>query len=391
MARPSSITVLNVEDYTASREATSELLRNEGFDVVEATTGSEAIEVASVVRPQLILLDVKLPDMNGHEVCRRIKSDPVTSLIPILEISGAFPGGRDKVRGLENGADAYLVKPIESRELIATIRALLRIEQAAREAAEAASVANDEFLAVVSHELRTPLASMLGWAGLLKEKKLDETMMDRAIETIERSARAQQKIIEDILDSSRISNGTLRLEERLADLPAIIDAAIDTVRPGAEKKNIEIKTCYESPNQRIFCDPDRLQQIVCNLLSNAVKFTPATGRITVRITDKQDQVRIEVTDTGPGISPEVLPFIFDRFRQGDHSRDKRRGGLGLGLSIVRELVELHGGTVTATSHGDGLGSTFAVDLPQRKTGHKSATDWEDWECGDMSPLFARVE
>ncbi len=239
MARPSSITVLNVEDYAASREATSELLRIEGFDVVEATTGSEAIEAASVVRPQLILLDVKLPDMNGHEVCRRIKSDPVTSLIPILEISGAFPEGRDRVRGLENGADAYLVKPIESRELIATIRALLRIEQAAREAAEAASIVNDEFLAVVSHELRTPLASMLGWAGLLKEKKLDETMKERAIETIERSARAQQKIIEDILDSSRISNGTLRLEERQADLAPIIDAAIDTVRPGAEKKSIE--------------------------------------------------------------------------------------------------------------------------------------------------------
>ena len=200
----SGISVLNVEDYAASREATTELLRAEGFDVVEASSGRDAIESVSRFHPQLVLLDVKLPDMSGHEVCRRIKSDPLTSSTPILEISGAE--GHDKVHGLENGADGYLVKPIEPRELIATIRALLRMEQTTREAARAASIAKDEFLAVVSHELRTPLASMLGWASLLKEKKLDASMSARAIDTIERSARAQQKIIEDLLDASRYLN-----------------------------------------------------------------------------------------------------------------------------------------------------------------------------------------
>jgi two-component system, sensor histidine kinase len=371
VASASGISVLNVEDYAASREATTELLRDEGFDVVEASSGRDAIEAVSRLHPQLVLLDVRLPDMSGHEVCRRIKSDPLTSSTPILEISGAFSEGRDKVHGLENGADAYLVKPIEPRELVATIRALLRMEQTTREAAQAASIAKDEFLAVVSHELRTPLASMLGWACLLKEKKLDETMIARAIDTIERSARAQQKIIEDLLDASRISTGMLCLDKRQVALAPLIDAAIDTLQPLARTKAIEIKARYESPGERVFCDPDRLQQVVCNLLSNAVKFTPPNGRITVRVEACEDQVRIDVTDTGPGISPELLPFIFERFRQGDLSVDKRKCGLGLGLSIARELVELHGGRLIAQNNGDRLGSTFTVILPQ-STGHQNA-------------------
>ena len=368
MTSASGISVLNVEDYATSREATTELLRAEGFDVVEASSGRDAIEAVSRFHPQLVLLDVKLPDMSGHEVCRRIKSDPLTSSTPILEISGAF-SGHDKVHGLENGADGYLVKPIEPRELIATIRALLRMEQTTREAAQAASIAKDEFLAVVSHELRTPLASMLGWASLLKEKKLDESMSARAIDTIERSARAQQKIIEDLLDASRISTGMLRLDKRQVALAPLIDAAIDTVQPAAGTKAIEIKASYGPSGQKISCDPDRLQQVVCNLLSNAVKFTPQNGRIAVRAEACEDHVRIDVTDTGPGISPELLPVIFERFRQGDLSVDKRKCGLGLGLSIARELVELHDGSLTAKSNGNGLGSTFSVILPQEAEHH----------------------
>ena len=368
VASASGISVLNVEDYAASREATTELLRGEGFDVIEASSGRDAIEAVSLLHPQLVLLDVKLPDISGHEVCRRIKSDPLTSSTPILEISGAFPEGHDKVHGLENGADGYLVKPIEPRELIATIRALLRMEQTTREAARATSIAKDEFLAVVSHELRTPLASMLGWASLLKEKKLDETMSARAIDTIERSARAQQKIIEDLLDASRISTGMLRLDKRHVALAPLMDAAIDTVQPAARTKSIEIKALFVRPGERLYCDPDRLQQVVCNLLSNAVKFTPPHGRIAVRVDACEDHVRIDVTDTGPGISPELLPVIFERFRQGDLSVDKQKCGLGLGLSIARELVELHDGNLTAKSH-DGLGSTFSVILPQKAEGN----------------------
>lgn len=496
----SKIKIVSVEDYPTSREATSELLRLSGFDVFEAATGREALELVADVRPQLVLLDVKLPDISGHEVCRRLKAAYPT--MPILQISASFVSGEDKVRGLESGADGYLVKPVEPEELIATIKALLRMreaeegrreseqryellfessslptwicdiesfeilavnqaavkqygysreeflamsirdirpvedipaieeylskipgavpnasewrhkkkdgtiieveviwheliyrgrhaalvlanditdrkraeeerkqlldkEQKAREEAESANRAKDAFLATVSHELRAPLNAMLGWAQILRTTRVDEATLTHAIEIIERSARTQSRLIEDLLDTARIESGKLRLDIQPVDLTSLIENAVEGLRPAAEAKQIETQVMLNAGREVITGDPDRLQQIVWNLLSNAIKFTPKGGRVEVRLERADPHVRITVSDTGKGISPEYLPFIFDRFLQADNSSTRRYTGLGLGLSLVRHLVELHGGTVYARSPGEGLGSSFIIDLPMR--------------------------
>lgn len=496
----SQIKIVNVEDYAPSREASSELLRLEGFAVFEAATGSEALELVAQVRPQLVLLDVKLPDISGHEVCRRLKADDPT--IPILQISASLASGEERVRGLESGADAYLVKPVEPEELIATIKALLRMreaeearretekryellfessslptwicdlesfeflavnqaairqygysreeflamsiwdiqpaenvpaiegyvtkipdavpnasewrhtkrdgtiievevirhellyrgrraalvlanditdrkraeqereqlldqEQKAREEAETANRAKDEFLATVSHELRAPLNAMLGWAQILRSTRVDDKTLARAIEIIERSARTQSRLIEDLLDTARIVSGKLRLDIQPVDLTSLIENAVDVLRPASEAKQIDIQLLLNAGREVITGDPDRLQQVVWNLLSNAIKFTPKGGGVEVHLERADPHVRITVSDTGKGISAEYLPFIFDRFHQADSSSTRRSTGLGLGLSLVRHLVELHGGTVYAKSTGEGQGASFIINLPLR--------------------------
>ncbi len=498
----SDITILNVEDYAASREATSELLRREGFAVIEAATGAEALQLVKTVQLQLVLLDVKLPDISGHEVCRQIKADYATALIPVLQISAAYVTGQDRVRGLESGADAYLMKPVEAEELIATIKALLRMreaeearretearyqllfegnslptlifdletlrflainhaavrhygfsreeflsmtirdlrpsedtlamedfvssglntipnaaqwkhlkrdgtileveivwhelifrgrhsllllakdvteskrveaereellgkEQRAREEAQAANRAKDEFLAVVSHELRAPLNAMLGWARILRSTRVDDATLSHAIEIIERSARTQSKLIEDLLDTARIVTGKLRLDIQPVELRRVIESAAQVLHPAAEAKGIDIRLAFDVEREVITGDADRLQQIVWNLLSNAIKFTPNGGQVEVLLQRADPHVRLTVTDTGKGISPGYMPYIFDRFHQADSSSTRRHGGIGLGLSLVRHLVELHGGTVYAESDGEGRGATFTVNLPLR--------------------------
>ncbi|MEK6324187.1 MAG: response regulator [Acidobacteriota bacterium] len=498
----SQIKIVNVEDHPSSREATSEILRLEGFAVFEAATGIEALKIVADVKPQLVLLDVKLPDINGHEVCRRLKADYATASIPILQISASYVTHEDRGRGLESGADAYLVKPVEPDELIATVKALLRMrdaeearretehryqllfessslptwicdletlaflevnqaavnqygysreefltmtirdirpsedvalmegyvskiphavpnalewrhkkkdgtiietevfwhellyrrqhallvsanditerkraeaererllsqEQAAREQAEAASRAKDEFLAMVSHELRAPLNAMLGWAQILRSTKVDESTMTHAVEIIERSARTQSRLIEDLLDTARIVSGKLRLDIKPVDLTSVVENAVEVLRPAAEGKGIAVRLNLNAARKVITGDADRLQQIVSNLLSNAIKFTPRDGRVELNLERADPHMRITVSDTGKGITPEYLPFIFDRFHQAEGTSTRRHTGLGLGLSLVRHLVELHGGAVYAQSPGEGKGSTFTVNLPLR--------------------------
>jgi len=243
------------------------------------------------------------------------------------------------------------------------IARLLAEEQAARTQAEEASRFKDEFLATVSHELRTPLNSMLGWLHLLRQGKLDAKSAANAIETIHRNAKAQIQLIEDILDVSRIITGKLRLDVRPVDLIAVIQAALDIVRPAAEAKEIEINAILDPVAGLSRGDPNRLQQVVWNLLSNAVKFTPIGGRVAVRLEHAGNSATITVSDTGQGISADFLPHVFERFRQGDASTRRVHSGLGLGLAIVRHLVELHGGSVGAYSAGVGRGSSFTVTLP----------------------------
>jgi len=257
------------------------------------------------------------------------------------------------------------------REAEAERLRLLAREQAARAEAEQANRLKDEFLATVSHELRTPLGPIIAWADLLGEDALGPDEVQEALAAIRRNARIQLRLIEDLLDVSRITSGNLRMQVATIDLPAVIDAALESVRLAAEAKSIRLTTRYDGATAPISGDATRLQQILWNLLSNAIKFTPPGGAVEVAVRPAGARVVIEVQDTGEGIDAEFLPYVFERFRQGDGSATRARGGLGLGLSIVRHLVELHGGRVRAESAGPAQGSTFAVELPVASGGRPS--------------------
>jgi len=238
----------------------------------------------------------------------------------------------------------------------------LEREQKARREVEAASYMKDEFLMTVSHELRTPLTAIYGWARVLATREMPRDEQVRAFAAIERNSYAQTRLIDDLLDVSRAISGKLRLEPGSLDVEEVVRAAVETLNPALAAKNLHFEATYEPGLPSIVADPDRLQQIVWNLLSNAIKFTPEGGTVGLRVAGVESAVEIAVTDSGAGIAPDFLPHVFERFRQGDTGTRRRYGGLGLGLAIVRHLVELHGGTVTAESPGEGLGSTFRVRL-----------------------------
>jgi signal transduction histidine kinase len=495
------ITLLNVDDYAPGLYARSRTLRQAGFNVLDAGSGAEALRLAAIHRPALALLDVNMPDMNGLEVCRRLKTDADTAAVLVLHISATATRGSDRLQALEYGADLYLIEPVEPEELVATVRALLRLretetalrerdrqlqailehtpvilfmktadgryllvnreyerladrpvaelrgrrdvdlfdravasflgaheqeallnrqpiefeaplglgaadrvyhqlkfpvydaagrayaictiatditqrklaegeyqalltrEQTARREAESANRAKDDFLATLSHELRTPISAILGWTQVLTTGQRDEETLRRALESIERNSRQQVQLIDDLLDLSRIVAGKLRLDLRVVDLGPVLQAALDTVQPAAQAKEIQITSHLDPGASVVMGDPDRLQQIFWNLLSNAVKFTPRGGRVEVRLEEVDSWAKIHVIDNGAGIAGELLPRIFDRFRQADATTSRVHGGLGLGLAIVRHLVELQGGTVSASSPGPDRGSTFTVMLP----------------------------
>jgi len=260
------------------------------------------------------------------------------------------------------GVGSQVGQFIERMRIAGERQVLLEREQAARRDAEAANRAKDEFLATLSHELRTPLNAIVGWAHLLKTGQLDEAQTARAVEVIDRNAKSQSQIVADVLDVSRIVMGKLRLEVRPIDLRTVVEEALDTLRPAAAAKDIQLQTTIEAAG-RVSGDPDRLQQVIWNLVSNAIKFTPNGGRVRVAVRRSGGQAEVVVEDSGVGIHPEFLPHVFERFRQSDSSSTRAHGGLGLGLALVRHLVELHGGTVAARSEGEGKGASFTVRLP----------------------------
>src|SRR5215813_10656369 len=279
--------------------------------------------------------------------------------MPIDDSGAPIKGAEGKVIGA-----VLIFRDITERRLAEEERStLLASERAAREKVEAASRSKDEFVAMISHEIRSPLNSILGWAQMLRRGKFDQAETERATEIIERNARAQSQLIEDLLDISRVITGKLTLNVRSVELAQIIEAAMDSIRPAAEAKSIQLRARLESRGSPVSGDPNRLQQIVWNLLSNAVKFTPRHGRVDVSLRRVDSHLQITVSDSGAGISPEFLPFVFDRFSQANTTSERKYGGLGLGLAIVRHLVELHGGTVRADSPGEGKGATFTVTLP----------------------------
>jgi PAS domain S-box-containing protein len=245
-------------------------------------------------------------------------------------------------------------------------KVLLESERQARAEAERTSQMKDEFLATLSHELRTPLSAILGWAQVLRRGSRDGADLQRGLQTIERNARAQAQLIEDLLDMSRITSGKVLLDMQLLNPAGVIDAAIETVRPAAEAKNIRVGRLFDPNPGLIAGDPGRLQQVIWNLLSNAIKFTPKEGEVRVRLARRDANVEITVSDTGIGIKPEFITHVFERFRQADASTTRSHGGLGLGLSIVKHLVEQHGGTVRVESRGEGLGANFTIELPAAK-------------------------
>lgn len=383
MPDKSQVLLLNVDDHDAGRYAKTRILRSAGFTVIEAGRGDEALRLVRERKPDVVLLDVKLPDMSGIDVCRQIKSSSETSSTLVIQNSASFVGAADRVKGLEGGADSYLTAPIDPGVLVATVGAMLRLsaaerglrlteeklrllveqERAARELAERADKSKDEFVATLSHELRTPLTAILGWVSILRPKVDDAELVAKGLEVIERNGRAQLQLVEDLLDMSRILSGRLRLEVQVVDIVRVIENAIASVQVGADAKEIRLERTLTPPAAAITGDPARIQQIVWNLLTNALKFTPRGGMIQVRLRGSETQYEVSVTDNGAGIDPAFLPVIFERFRQADSTITRRHGGLGIGLSVVKSLAELHGGTVRAQSPGLGQGATFTLELP----------------------------
>ena len=308
---------------------------------------------------------------------------PVASYlaVPVVSRSGEVLGGLffgHPEPGIFTERDEMTVVGLASQAAIAMDNARLYegVKKARREAehaavenerlyrqAEESSRLKEEFLATISHELRTPLSAILGWARMLRLGQLSPENMTKALDTIERNARAQAQLVDDLLDVSRIITGKLRMDVRPADPNSFIDAAVESVRPAAEAKGVRVQKVVDTGPISIPGDPVRLQQVVWNLLSNAIKFTPRGGRVQIRSERVNSHLEIVVSDTGQGISPDFLPHVFDRFRQADQKTSRQHGGMGLGLAIVRHLVELHGGTVRAASPGEGKGATFTVMLP----------------------------
>ena len=261
------------------------------------------------------------------------------------------------VRLIEFVIVALLITFLNDRRRKAQQRA-----EIAQQEAETANRAKDEFLGTISHELRTPLTAVLGWTEVLLSEQSDRTLSARGLKAIYRSARKQSRLIEDLLDVSRMNAGQLHLEVNSVDLANVIEAAVDVVCPALDAKGLKLRTHIQGVARSVFGDERRLQQAIWNLLSNAVKFTPEGGTIEIRLEDVASYARVVVKDTGQGIGPELLPHVFERFRQGDQS-GLRQGGLGLGLAIARQLVELHGGTIEAKSNGEGEGAEFIIQLP----------------------------
>jgi PAS domain S-box-containing protein len=288
------------------------------------------------------------------------------TISPIKDASGHIVGASKIARDItaQKLADAALREAQNAAEAVNAEKArLLNSERLARAEAERASRMKDEFLATLSHELRTPLNAVLGWSTILRGRQNLDQQIAQGLEAIDRNARSQAQIIDDLLDMSRIISGKVRLEVQPLDLPAVVLQAIETVRVGASAKGLRLQTVVDPLSASILGDPNRLQQVFWNLLNNAIKFTPKGGRIQVLLQRVNSHVEVSVVDTGEGIAPEFLPYIFNRFQQADASTTRRYGGLGLGLAIVKNLVDLHGGSVRAKSGGIGKGASFIVSLP----------------------------
>jgi two-component system, sensor histidine kinase len=367
-------TILIVNDDEAGRYLAARLLAGAGYRVLEAGLGHEALACAERERPDVVVLDVHLPDISGYEVCQRLRAQPQTASLAVLHTSATFVTPAKRVRGLDGGADAYLTEPFEGEELIATVRSLLRMrraEQALRRRAEHLTEADrrkDLFLATLSHELRNPLAAITTAAGILGRREHVEPREARMVAIIQRQTQHLSRLVDDLLDVSRITRGKVELRRERVDLRGVLEHALTAFRPRAEGRHLTLGAHVPDAPLWVDADATRLEQVFANLLDNAAKYTNAGGTVSLELREAPGPegragVRVSVRDTGIGIRPDVLPHVFELFAQADESLEHSRGGLGIGLTLVHNVVDLHGGQVEAHSAGAGQGSEFVVWLP----------------------------
>ncbi|SNS88271.1 His Kinase A (phospho-acceptor) domain-containing protein [Noviherbaspirillum humi] len=355
--------ILNVDDTDAARYAKTRILTRAGFRVAEAASGADALALARSEMPSLVLLDVKLPDINGFDVCRMLKEDKATQMILVLQTSASFIGTSDKIRALEGGADNYLFEPIEPEELVANVRALLRLGRVERELRDMDRRKN-EFLAVLAHELRNPLGPIRNAVEFLHHADAQGAQnQEIARQTILRQTDHMVRLIDDLLDVARISQGKITLRQEVVELKSVIQAGVESARSAIDRH--QHRFAVELPDRDLWLNGDsvRLAQIICNLLTNAAKFTPPGGELAIGAAQQGDEVVIQVRDNGIGLSSEDAASIFELFTQAGHLPDRVQDGLGIGLALVKMLVELHHGSVSVASAGTDKGSTFEIRLP----------------------------
>ncbi len=352
--------ILLVDDNADMRDYLKRLL-GAYWQVETAENGAIALAMIQEYPPDLVLSDVMMPKMDGFQLLHALRSNPNTNGIPIILLS-ARAGEEATIEGLEAGADDYLIKPFSARELIARINTQLQMVRLRQE--QSANRFKNEFLMTVTHELQAPLVAILGWSRLLQTKSFNPATTAMALRSIERNAKIEAKLVKDLLDVSSILSEKLRLKFQLIDLVPLVQKIVTTQRKTAEAKSIQlVETILNTTQVTVLADPDRLEQIIVNLLDNAIKFTSSGGQVSIQLEHFGSDAQITITDTGIGISPDFLPYVFDRFSQAEVPSRHSPGGVGIGGAIARHLVELHGGTIEVASDGQGRGATFTVLLP----------------------------
>jgi len=362
-------TVLNVDDDEGGRYAKSRILRRAGYQVVEAGNGADTLRLVKEAAPQLVLLDVMLPDISGLEVCRAIKTDPASAHIMVLQISATHVTGADRIQGLEGGADTYLTEPVEAGELLATVKALLRLynrEQENRcllDQLRDADRLKDEFLAMLAHELRNPLHPIRSAVDFMRLNGSADPELQSCQQILEHEVSHLSRLIDDLMDVSRITHNRIELRKAKLRLLDVLKSAVESTRSIIETHGQRFHLFF--PDNAIVVEGDevRLTQIFINLLSNASKYTPNGGQIWLSARKENGNAVVSVKDDGLGISADKLHHLFEMFYQVDHSIGRSADGLGIGLSLAQRLVELHGGAIRAFSDGPGKGSEFVVQLP----------------------------
>ena len=367
---PGSSNILIIDDTEVNRYTFSRFLRKEGFKTQEATNCAEGMALLDAKTVDMVILDVQLPDGNGFDMCHKIKTNPETSSIPVLMTSASFVEGSDKAHGLDIGAEGYLTTPIDPKELIATVKALLRVRDAERklkvalEKAEAANIAKTEFLANMSHELRTPLNHIIGFSEMMEQRlfgALGSDKYEEYVSHIHKSGSGLLSIIDDILEMSRIEAGRVILERDDVNVVQVIEAAIAQVKPDADAKKIALytqNTCKATVN----ADARALRHALVQLLRNAVKFTPVGGEAAVRVRHTCSGINIFIEDTGIGIAKEHLDRFGRPFELLDGKLENGNKGSGLGVAIAKSLVDMHGGSIRVRSFV-GAGTIVMIHLP----------------------------